>query len=420
MLVRHDVLENRPPQLVPGSQPTTYQVTGDQGLGNLERVAAKNSPDQFIRRAGEQNAARVAAIPGQSETASPSAIGAAFRQHLADIDAAGEKAVSAARGTAQGATEALGGAVPSGADQQTTALQSYGQRLRGPLDEANQAQRARVSKLYDAVDPEGTLAVDMTGIKQAARAIAKDIPKNAAPMEGDAGAILGVMQMQPKAQPFREVQALRGRLTDAMREELYSNGRSQTYRRLSQMLAAVDDTLANGVEAAAGKDSGVADRITAIAREDSGGPVAGQRGGQSAEAVPAGGAVGGGGQGGSQGASQERPGVGGGNSAVASEAATRPGSWFLIDKATSKPITETFDPQIAASINRDKYEAVPAAQYLADYNLRVKEAGGIEPKPMPWAPRVDESGPKLPLQTRLRHWQQKLIKLMPVHPARSI
>ena len=301
-------------------------------------MAMPSQIDQFIQRAGEQNAARVAAIPGQSETASPSAIGAAFRQHLADIDAAGEQAVGAARGAAQGATEALGGAVPTGADQQTTALQAYGQRLRGPLDKANQAQRVRVSRLYDAVDPDGTLAVDMTGIKQAARAIAKDIPKNAAPMEGDAGAILGVMQMQPKAQPFREVQALRGRLTDAMREELYSNGRSTTYRRLSQMLGAVDDTLSNGVEAAVGKDSGVADRITALAREDSSGPVAGQRGGQSAEAVPAGGAGGGGGQGGSQGASQERPGIGGGDSAVATEAAT----------ATEPELTPNFTPEAEA------------------------------------------------------------------------
>lgn len=341
-----DVLENQPPPLVPGSQPTTYQVTADQGLGNLERAVAKKNSDAFLQRAGEQNAARVAAIPGQSQTASPAAVGAAFRQHLADIDAAGEQAVTAARGTAQGATETLGGAVPVGADQQTSALQAYGQRLRGPLDEANQAQRARVSRLYDAVDPDGTLAVDMTGIKQAARGIAKDIPKNAAPMQGDAGSILGVMQMQPKVQPFREVQALRGRITDAMREELSANGRSTTYRRLTQMLVPIDDTLANGVEAAAGKDGGLADRLAATARGESGGPFAGVGGGQGAEGVPAGGAAGGGLPNGDGGAAQERSGNAGGGGAVAAETAA----------ATEPELTPNFTPESAA-----KYRAANAA-----------------------------------------------------------
>ena len=35
--VRATPAENQP-SLVPGSQPTTFQATGDQGLGNLERT----------------------------------------------------------------------------------------------------------------------------------------------------------------------------------------------------------------------------------------------------------------------------------------------------------------------------------------------------------------------------------------------
>jgi hypothetical protein len=257
---------------------------------------------------------------------------------------------------------ALGGVVPTGADAQTTALQSYGRRLRSGLDEANQNARSAVSKLYDAVDPDGKLVVDMSGIKQAARDIAKDIPKNAAPLEGDAGAIMGLAQMQPKAQAFREVAALRSRITDAMRTELYDNGRSQTYRRLSQLLAAVDDTLTHGVEAGG---EGVGERLAATARKEAGGSVASVGSGSGAEAggggaagpvgVPSAGAENSGTQGG--------PGAGGGDRAMAPTAPTRvrkPRSVAAEHQAGAPPddgaLVPNFDAEAAA-----RYRAANAA-----------------------------------------------------------
>ncbi|MGB8844018.1 MAG: hypothetical protein WCC64_23455, partial [Aliidongia sp.] len=313
-------LANPAPPLVAGSEPTTFQATADPGLGTLERVAAKNNSDAFVDRAAQQNAARVRAIGAVAkENASPTAVGQAFRAHLGAIDQLGEAATSTAKADAQNATTALGGGVPVGADAQTTALQSYGRRLRSGLDEANQNARDAVSRLYDAVDPDGKLVVDMTDIKKSARDIAKDIPKNAAPLEGDASAIMGLAQMQPRAQTFREVAALRMRITDALRIELYDNGRSQTYRRLSQLLGAVDDTLTHGVEAGG---EGVAERLAATARKEVGGPVAGVGGGpgvQAGEGSPGGEAgvpdTGAAGRG-----TQRGSGVAGGNSAVAAAA----------------------------------------------------------------------------------------------------
>ena len=330
-------LANPAPPLVAGSEPTTFQATADPGLGTLERVAAKNNSDAFVDRAAQQNAARVRAIGAVAkENASPTAVGQAFRAHLGAIDQLGEAATSTAKADAQNATTALGGGVPVGADAQTTALQSYGRQLRSGLDEANQNARDAVSRLYDAVDPDGKLVVDMTDIKRSARDIAKDIPKNAAPLEGDASAIMGLAQMQPRAQTFREVAALRMRITDALRIELYDNGRSQTYRILSQLLGAVDDTLTHGVEAGG---EGVAERLAATARKEVGGPVAGVGGGPGVQAgegspggeagVPDAGAAGRG--------TQRGSGVAGGNSAVAAAApgrARKPES--LIDFLISK------------------------------------------------------------------------------------
>ena len=54
--------------LVPGSEPTTFQATGDLGIGNLERGAAARRPDLFAQRRADQNAARVTALSGIQET----------------------------------------------------------------------------------------------------------------------------------------------------------------------------------------------------------------------------------------------------------------------------------------------------------------------------------------------------------------
>lgn len=48
------------------------------------------------------------------------------------------------------------------------------------------------------------------------------------------------------------------------------------------------------------------------------------------------------------------------------------GSWLILDKATGKPIAETFNPKIAGAINTQKYEIKCAYQYLTEFNRKVK------------------------------------------------
>src|ERR1700722_650159 len=50
-------LANQQPDLVPGSKPTTFQATGDIGLGSLEREEQTAQPAQFRHRRGEQKKA---------------------------------------------------------------------------------------------------------------------------------------------------------------------------------------------------------------------------------------------------------------------------------------------------------------------------------------------------------------------------
>jgi hypothetical protein len=264
-----ETLANPPAPLVAGSLPTTYQMTGgaDPGLGQLERATATRSPDQFMQRQAQQNAARVGAVQGLAPAdASPEAVGTAFRQQLAAIDAQNAATEQTARGGVQQAVTAMGGAVPAGADQQATRLQQYGQQLRGQVPNAEtgaagsglagQNAQAKLSEgmLWRAIDPDGTLRVDMTPVRQAAQQIVQSTPRNAAPTEGEPGRILDVARLQPGVQPFSELTALRGRITDAMRAELQQNGRTQTYGRLSQLLDGVHAAMQASVERQAGQD----------------------------------------------------------------------------------------------------------------------------------------------------------------------
>jgi hypothetical protein len=258
-----ETLANPPPPLVPGSMPTTFQSTGgaDAGLGQLERAVATRNPAPFMQRQADQNAARVNALQGLAPAdASPEAVGTAFRQQLAAIDAQGASAENAARGQVQQAVGAMGGAVPAGADQQATRLQQYGQTLRGQVPDpdagvpgsglagANAAARAREAELWRAIDPEGTLRVSMAPVRQAAVSTLTQMPRNAAPMGGEPAAIFRTAATQPSTVPFSELTALRGRITDAMRAELMQSGRTQTWGRMSQLLHGVDGAMQASVQ----------------------------------------------------------------------------------------------------------------------------------------------------------------------------
>src|SRR6185437_4235147 len=58
--------------LVPGSNPTLGQATGDMGLLGLERGQATRNPTPFLERRAEQNAARVNALDNTAPAGSQS------------------------------------------------------------------------------------------------------------------------------------------------------------------------------------------------------------------------------------------------------------------------------------------------------------------------------------------------------------
>ncbi|MBS7544310.1 hypothetical protein [Ancylobacter oerskovii] len=244
-------LDAPPSPLVPGSQPTTFQQTGDMGLGGLERIAMTRNPEAFMRRSAEQNAARQSALGSIQPDGSPEAVVNVLRQHLADIDTTTGDALSAARTSARDQTAALGGVgTPEG----------YGSTLRQMLTDAENTTRARERALWAAVDPDGMLALEATTIRDEARKISTGLPRSAKPMEGEEAGIIGAASNYRDVMPFSEVTALRSRVSTEMRRELSQNGQTPVYARLARLRGAIESALEGVV---AGKAAQEAEAVAA-------------------------------------------------------------------------------------------------------------------------------------------------------------
>ena len=252
-----NVLPDYQDQLVRGSAPTTAQVAQTPGAAALEKVHRTATPEPFLAREQAQNNARTASIQSLAPTdAQPGAVGQFFRQQLSDLDQQGQQAIAQARGGVQSATGALGGAGEPA---------TYGADIRGALSTADAAQAQKASRLWQAVDPDGSLTLPLGAVQQTARDLLKD-------MRPGLGDVTGGQELQilngaaglPDVVPFRDAQRLRSNIGFAERALRVQPGNEQSLRRLGMVKGALDDAIANAAETAAQSDPGVAGRLAAL------------------------------------------------------------------------------------------------------------------------------------------------------------
>jgi hypothetical protein len=141
-----DALANAPQEIVPGSKPTTFQLTGDMGLGALEREQQTKYPADFMQRRADQNTARIDALTAIQPTGSPVEVAKTLRASLQDIDAITHGAVERAAQEAQRAVQGLGG---EGSPEQ------YGAALRGVLQDAENAAQPTTARCGALSTPMG-------------------------------------------------------------------------------------------------------------------------------------------------------------------------------------------------------------------------------------------------------------------------
>lgn len=278
----------RPP-LVAGSDPTTFQATGDLGVGALERevAASPKGVAPFAERRTDQNTARLgemekladpAADPGAVTDFAKSGLQNLTDYHAAQVAAATKRqeeqaathlaalgrladpaadasavtdyvrarlqgltadhsarVAAAAQGVADRLAQAGGGTFDNPA--------SYGDALRAPLAAINQGARDAERTLWRAIDPDMSAPVGATPLKRFAAESTEALPATAKPPAGEEASILSAIGGLGEATDFGSMVALRSRLTDAIRDER-RNGTPTVLRRLTMLLDNVDETLA--------------------------------------------------------------------------------------------------------------------------------------------------------------------------------
>ena len=184
---------------LPARARLTGQLTGDLGALSTEREIAtaqptlfKNSP--FGTGSEQQNAARAAALGAIQGAGDPAAVSAALRDQLSQIEEAHDQAVTGATTAAQ--TE--GAKIGTGA-----APEDVGESLRGTLQAARDAAKAKERALWTAVHPDGTLALPAAPIATGAAKIADEVPSTAKPMAGEEAAIFERRRICPPSRRFR-------------------------------------------------------------------------------------------------------------------------------------------------------------------------------------------------------------------------
>lgn len=261
------------PEIIPGSQPTTAQLTGDMGLANLERTQESGNRELFNQRKADQNAARVNALSSVQSGGNPNELASAVRAHIEDLDtatqadldrvtaehganvantaASGSNAIQAATGTAQDAASSIGG---------TGNPETYGAIARQSVRDAEAAEKARFKGLFDAVDPDGNMVGNVAPVKQARQTILGEIPSTAKPMSGEEAAIFDTVGGMNDLSSYRDIQALRSRIAAEVRQQQLPTGDPQSLRHLTMLKSALQDNLATSISQQIANEAGAVGR----------------------------------------------------------------------------------------------------------------------------------------------------------------
>lgn len=225
-------------QKVLGSDPTTFQATGDKGLGSLERSVAVKNPDLFKDTEEGQNTARVSALQGIQSGGNPAAVTDYFRGQLHDLDVKTASDISDRLNAARQSAAAIGGERPP---------EAIGADMRDAVASAEASTRQDERGLWKAVDPNRDLTGNTKLTSTNAGDIAKSMRPTEKPMDGEEAAIFDQAKNLPTVAPVSDLIALRSRTSTAMRDELVSNGKTPAYARLVQLRGAMQDNLAKTI-----------------------------------------------------------------------------------------------------------------------------------------------------------------------------
>ncbi|KAA0971074.1 hypothetical protein FPY71_11555 [Aureimonas fodinaquatilis] len=225
-------------ELVPGSKPTLGQHTGDAGITRLEHKLHGQQPSAFEQRILDQNAARRSALANIAPHGSADSVSMLLREQLAGIDNEIASVVTDARKLSDATVDQLG--YPSSPTE-------AGGIMRAELEARRIAAMKKEADLWNAVDPDGNLAMQPQTTVSAVANIHRDIPKSAKLPMGEEAGIYNTVTQYKNIIPFREISVLRSRVSRAMTEEYNLRGKSEEWHRLSSIRNSIDEDVGNVV-----------------------------------------------------------------------------------------------------------------------------------------------------------------------------
>lgn len=234
---------------VGGVSQTTYQATGDPGIGAMEREAETASPIPFNARRAEQNEARVNTIKTLQPTGDPAAVSAHIRDQLAELD-------DALAGIERGATV--------GAREKTAEIggestpEDIGNIARAQLGANHAGAKAWEKALWEAIDPDGKLALGTAPISGAARRIEagmSETAKKAKPIEGAERKLFDAAASLDPVAKLKEVTDLRSLVSEEMRAQRGPNGSPTVLARLTQLRGAIEQAIVDAAEHKAAQEA---------------------------------------------------------------------------------------------------------------------------------------------------------------------
>lgn len=247
-------------EIVPGSRPTAFQATGDIGLGSLERALARGDDEfkrKLIERIEKQNEARVSALDAIQDSGNPALVADFFRGRMRELEDTASELYSVAEKRAKGDYEGLGER-PAGeiGEQARTAIESEFKRLN---TEAN--------KLWNSIDPDGTLVVGTKPLVDSAAKIYGAIsPEEMLSVSAKEKALAGIIGSYEGAIPFKRFKDLRSEISAAMREAKMT-GQGTTYGRLSRLRSAIEEAVSDSIAGKMEADPSLADDFVRKARD---------------------------------------------------------------------------------------------------------------------------------------------------------
>ncbi|MDR3487099.1 MAG: hypothetical protein P4M05_19605 [Bradyrhizobium sp.] len=271
-------------ETVPGSPRSTAAAVGnDRGLFQAEKDARNANNIPFNALDARQNEAQTTALRGVQPEGDVFLPGQMLRQRIDAIDAAAQdvedrlnaahqhavtvreqatqdflrrqqnRSEAAGAGLARQAADAQSGAEArargaAGGLGEGTNADELGSRLRTAIEDVRGATKKAHNALYDAVDPEGTLSLVATPIRERARQIGDQLKEDGAEFDPAEAPLFRRAIVLKDVTPYRKLQTLDRDISAAMSKERRAGGETPAWARLVRLKGAVKDAMVQAVD----------------------------------------------------------------------------------------------------------------------------------------------------------------------------